>query len=212
MFRLRTYIAGMASAMALGLGLAAATPAAAAGANTLTYIDFVGTCGDCAGYGLGVLTLVNYAGGTATMANFVDFKYASSILNFDIPGTEVYSFEADFGQLPGQAYFELDQATFEGQTVSPFEVSARLPASDSPQGFWSVAPIITEGNGSEFPAGATGGANLDHGGDFRFFVANGPGLPTPPGVPEPAAWTLMILGFGLTGAGLRRRRLTEAAG
>lgn len=32
----------------------------------------------------------------------------------------------------------------------------------------------------------------------------------PPSVPEPGAWALMILGFGLTGAGLRRARLAPA--
>jgi hypothetical protein len=30
-------------------------------------------------------------------------------------------------------------------------------------------------------------------------------------VPEPAAWALMIAGFGMAGAALRRRRLTLAA-
>ena len=33
----------------------------------------------------------------------------------------------------------------------------------------------------------------------------------PPGVPEPAAWALMITGFGLTGAALRRRRVLAPA-
>jgi hypothetical protein len=30
-------------------------------------------------------------------------------------------------------------------------------------------------------------------------------------VPEPAAWALMLAGFGLAGAGLRRRRALHAA-
>ncbi|THD64539.1 MAG: PEP-CTERM sorting domain-containing protein [Phenylobacterium sp.] len=30
------------------------------------------------------------------------------------------------------------------------------------------------------------------------------------GVPEPSAWALMIAGFGLTGAALRRRRAAVA--
>jgi len=37
--------------------------------------------------------------------------------------------------------------------------------------------------------------------------ANNPGAAPPPsgGVPEPASWALMIAGFGLAGAALRRR-------
>jgi hypothetical protein len=36
------------------------------------------------------------------------------------------------------------------------------------------------------------------------------GGPSPPGVPEPASWALMILGFGGAGAMLRRRRMAFA--
>jgi hypothetical protein len=35
------------------------------------------------------------------------------------------------------------------------------------------------------------------------------GVPAAAGVPEPAAWALMIVGFGLAGAALRRRRTHE---
>lgn len=34
--------------------------------------------------------------------------------------------------------------------------------------------------------------------------------PVPPSVPEPAAWALMLAGFGLAGAGLRRRQAAAA--
>jgi hypothetical protein len=37
------------------------------------------------------------------------------------------------------------------------------------------------------------------------------GSSTPGGVPEPASWALMISGFGLAGAALRRRRATPVA-
>jgi hypothetical protein len=60
-----------------------------------------------------------------------------------------------------------------------------------------VQPTTADGNGS---------------GDNAFLVANfsiAPSL-TPSPVPEPAAWTLMIAGFGLAGAGLRRRRERKA--
>jgi len=41
-------------------------------------------------------------------------------------------------------------------------------------------------------------------------LPDGPGGPTGPGVPEPASWALMILGFGGAGAMLRRRRAPVA--
>ena len=40
---------------------------------------------------------------------------------------------------------------------------------------------------------------------------NGSTLPPPaPGVPEPAAWAMLIGGFGLAGAALRRKRTSTA--
>jgi choice-of-anchor A domain-containing protein len=47
--------------------------------------------------------------------------------------------------------------------------------------------------------------NLGH--DFRGNLLDAP----PPGIPEPSAWALMILGFGAVGASLRRRRAPLAA-
>ena len=41
-------------------------------------------------------------------------------------------------------------------------------------------------------------------------LTNPPPPPTVGGVPEPGVWSLMILGFGLSGAALRRRRVMVA--
>ena len=43
------------------------------------------------------------------------------------------------------------------------------------------------------------------------YTENSVGALTAVGVPEPASWTLMIVGFGGMGAILRRRRQVQAA-
>lgn len=62
---------------------------------------------------------------------------------------------------------------------------ASVPALDSGSGF-----------GDYFPAGGGGGFGPEAGLD---------NVPTPlPGIPEPAAWGLMVSGFGLIGLAMRR--------
>jgi hypothetical protein len=51
-----------------------------------------------------------------------------------------------------------------------------------------------------------GGANFVAYDDITFGSAT-PG----PAVPEPASWVMLIAGFGLTGAAMRRRRSTVVA-
>jgi PEP-CTERM motif len=43
------------------------------------------------------------------------------------------------------------------------------------------------------------------------FTLSTPPSPPPPSVPEPASWAMLIAGFGLTGAAMRRRRSAVAA-
>jgi len=66
--------------------------------------------------------------------------------------------------------------------------------------------------------GSTGFANFSNGGRATgTFVAHGVDgaqlliTAVTPGIPEPAAWGLMIMGFGLAGAALRRRQPVAAA-
>jgi hypothetical protein len=56
-------------------------------------------------------------------------------------------------------------------------------------------------------AGAQGGVVIE---DADGMAAGGMGLSVPGVVPEPSTWALMIGGFGLAGATLRRRRLAHA--
>jgi choice-of-anchor A domain-containing protein len=52
-----------------------------------------------------------------------------------------------------------------------------------------------------------GSTQINNGHDFRGNLLDAP----PPGVPEPSAWPLMILGFGAIGAALRRRQTPRTA-
>jgi len=67
-----------------------------------------------------------------------------------------------------------------------------------------------DGSGFAFPSLVTLGSRGRFGPNFQFDVI--PDAPAPGGgVPEPASWAMMILGFGLSGALIRRRRQEAAA-
>jgi len=81
-------------------------------------------------------------------------------------------------------------------------VASALPlatAAPAAAGGLFIPPLVIPGGGG--------------GGGITTF-ANPPGSPPPPpvpGVPEPATWAMMIIGFGLLGGLLRRRRRTAGA-
>lgn len=87
----------------------------------------------------------------------------------------------------------------------------------SVEGFDGLAQTVATTIGStytiSFFLSDDSGQNFDNP-TIDAFVYAGDGLPVstvPAGVPEPAAWSLMIGGFGLVGAAMRRRRTALAA-
>jgi hypothetical protein len=66
-----------------------------------------------------------------------------------------------------------------------------------------LQPIVF-GGPQQLVITGTGGSAATFGGNVSFVL-------TPAGVPEPASWALMIVGFGSAGALLRRRRAAFAA-
>ena len=100
-------------------------------------------------------------------------------------------------------------------------------------GFTHFSFTLTEAGFFDYPGGGPVGVTPVSFVDFQLVLANLNGLaidadwrsgsdytildnvvmagPTPGGVPEPATWAMMISGFGLAGATLRRRRAIQTA-
>jgi hypothetical protein len=65
------------------------------------------------------------------------------------------------------------------------------------------ATVSDDGGRHDFESmGFSGGRALD--------VGNGPSGDSPPGVPEPSTWAMLLVGFGLAGGALRRRLATPS--
>lgn len=84
--------------------------------------------------------------------------------------------------------------------IAPFDQTP-MAILTSPGG---LASIPGSGGGIFVPpgGGGSGGSELPGGGGIS---------PVPPAVPEPAAWAMMVSGFGLIGLAMRRTRTNAAA-
>lgn len=167
-----------AMACALLASSALSAPAGAVALDTLSYWSFSGVCapGDCDGTGEGLLTLKNYSSGDAlSVSNFVGLTYSSSVLPA-VTVTSVSFLDGNLGNTPGRYDFNLlSSDSFEG--IGQFNLF-----SSQRSGFWCAV------------------CAFDYGNEHSWSIASAPGA-----VPEPAAWTMMVAGFGALGAALRRR-------
>ena len=212
----------MAIAAAGGLGLSVLALAAPGTAQAAQVLNFSGACSDCAGVGTGVLTLTDGASGALTKADFISFVYKSNLVSFKLDSSSIVAVTGsmDPNNL-GATYIDLVQL---GGTGWEFTRQA--------DGSWSVSDQMTHGmgnlgggggggftgGGSGTDSGAPGGSNGSGGGSFtETYGGAGSEMVDDFGtnsvvtsVPEPAAWALMILGFGGVGALARGRRRSFA--
>ncbi len=81
----------------------------------------------------------------------------------------------------------------------------------------TLAPISTPGGFNDFRFrgvaydDGTQIYGLRFGGNYILLTGTADGVPPAPGIPEPATWAMLILGFGLVGSAARRRRTVVAA-
>lgn len=183
---------------------AIATPAAAVTSMDGTFAaSFIGLSSDTPSIGAGsvitntVFTIVGSVTGDFTSPSGAGSSLSPS--SFTATNGSVFSFTSAIGNFSGTV-----SNVVVGGPTSNRVLSAYALGSFSPLGIYSafiagpasVTLSFTQNNAE----GAISGG----------FTLSTPPAPTP-GIPEPAAWALLIAGFGLTGAAMRRRRATVAA-
>jgi hypothetical protein len=149
-------------------------------------------------------------GSVLTNTNFTVVGSATGDLN---GSTGTFLTVTPFTATDGSAYsFTSTKGNFTG-TLS--DVLSAGPVSNRVLTAYALGTFTPAGTFASFAAGP---ASLT----FSFTQNNANGaisggftMSTPPvaapGVPEPAAWAMLIAGFGLTGAAMRRRRIAVAA-
>lgn len=167
--------------------------AAPGSAQTFSTYQFIGNCEDCSPANtpaIATLVLKDYhPGAQLTTSNLVSFTYDSNIVSWD-------SQSPDLG-----ATLQLELYGSLGTATASYDVSYHQ--------------LTSNGDGLTFTTTVTGfnydlvritapPGGLDHGTGTWTLVSGDPG------VPETASWTMMIAGFGMVGASLRRRRAAFA--
>ncbi|HLZ75934.1 FxDxF family PEP-CTERM protein [Phenylobacterium sp.] len=181
----------------LGVATVAAALAFAGAASAATFIDTWTTntttgaisvvIGDT---GLGV------AGGSSSSQGVSTQSYNPSTTDF----TDTFNFTLPTGTV-GSSVTSSDTKnnlvftgfTFNGVSGMIGPTPAGLPSAGI------TAQFVTSGHQQELIVKGSGGPAASFGGTVNF-------APIAGGVPEPASWALMIIGFGSAGALLRRRR------
>ena len=174
--------------MAAAVILAAAMmqPASAQTAGDYTF-KFVGDCWDCVGQGTATLAVTNYVlGSELDGSNFVSFTYDQSSI---IDSYTINSSPGFYGALddtPGS------YSVFIGGLIGTTSNSMRY--------FQTI--------GSVWATGPYTGAPLDIGNDGIWTLVD----PSSSGVPEAASWAMMLGGFGMIGATMRRTQAKVSFG
>ncbi|WP_235976505.1 PEPxxWA-CTERM sorting domain-containing protein [Sandaracinobacteroides hominis] len=176
-------------------------------------------------------------GGVATLQLSCDYwrcyNEANAAIRFAKSGTQVGDNIHAFFDENGISMFARNIYGDQYQLFDHFDVWNGSNGGSAIDGWMEATLLIPTGETSlgiygRLALDCRGGSNCDfgHTGSFGFVGALPEGLaigsasgvfltangtPTPGGIPEPASWALMILGFGAVGARLRRRLPAPAA-
>lgn len=211
---MQKFFSVVAASAALTAGALVATPAAA--------VNFIGN-----------FNVANYQSG-ANGGLDIDLSRTTGSLNFNLNSvgsvssnyTTVKLFDIWAGETIDSGDFEWDPIKINFTFTAPTTSSAVNGVTGGVEGDWIIWPIWKEANEGQVKWTSTGTFNFGNSGvmkvqlnDTSFGKSNDKGEVTAKfwvekmpvsAVPEPGTWALMITGFGLAGAALRRRRSEDA--
>lgn len=194
-------------------------------------IDFDGAAGTPAA--AGVLTSITYTL-TAVSADLKAYSFDYAVANTSATAARSVSYGFNVGGTGGAALASVTglSGTFDvlalGKTLEghAVDVCFKVGGNSNNCNGGANAGVLKDGTGSgSFTLNFSGAANEIAFDDFLMKYQSVavlddsstrvPGAlhvdPGTPAVPEPATWAMLVLGFGLVGAGMRRRRMLMAA-
>jgi len=198
------------AALAASAAIALAAPAAAADfsftgtfltGDDVAFFDF-----DVGAPSLVTLVTYSYAGGTNAAGELIGRGGFDPILSlYDSGGTRVgQQDDGGCGAVPADAVSGRcwDTSFTQNLVAGSYRVAVSVFSNFGP----AQLPGVFPGSGHPDFSDVSGAANNPRDGHWAFDVLNVDSAVQTGGVPEPATWGLMISGFGMAGALLRRRR------
>jgi hypothetical protein len=118
-------------------------------ASLITY-EFDGTCSDCTGTGVGLLTLQDYSLGTPlSAANFYSFTYTSDLFSMSIASGQLANIMGSLDTMPGTAFVVLKDTSdtpqyFLSNTDGTWCAGTNCTQDTGPESAWSAAVAAPE--------------------------------------------------------------------